>query len=56
MEADEVRAEWRGQITSLRAVVRKQKSTLGAMGNHWNVLSKAVTRSEDGFRRFLSTG
>ena len=36
-----------------RAVVRKQKSTQGAMGNHWYTPGKAVTWSDGGFRRFF---
>lgn len=36
-----------------RAGVRKWKSTQGAMGNHWYIPGKAVTWSDDGFRRFF---
>lgn len=44
-----------GRSQALRAVVRKLESTLGAMGNYWNVLGKAVTWSDDGFRRLFCT-
>ena len=36
-----------------RAVVRKQKSTQGAMENHWYTAGQAATWSDDGFRRFF---
>lgn len=45
-----------GRSQASRAVVRKLESTLGAMGNYWNVLGKAVTWSDDGFRRLFCTG
>lgn len=54
MAADEVRDGQRGQITGLEGSGKEVgESTLGAMGNYWNVLGKAVTWSDDGFRRLF---
>lgn len=56
MAADEVRDGQRGQITGLEGSGKEVgESTLGAMGNYWNVLGKAVTWSDDGFRRLFCT-
>lgn len=38
--AEEVRHGWESRPQAWRAVVRRQKDTQGAMGNHWNVLGK----------------